>query len=67
MFGRPVGTLSVDVAPSGDGLWTVASRDWRAGEDLDANAGAASDSWQLRGSGTKASVAIDSSTTGCRV
>ena len=49
LFGRPVGTLSVDVAPSGDGLWTVASRDWRAGEDLDANAGAASDSWQLQG------------------
>ena len=49
MFGRPVGTLAVDVAPSGDGLWTVASRDWRAGEDLDANAGAASDSWQLQG------------------
>ena len=49
LFGRPVGTLSVDVAPSGDGLWTVAGRDWRAGEDLDANAGAASDSWQLQG------------------
>ena len=49
LFGRPVGTLAVDAAPSGDGLWTVASRDWRAGEDLDANAGAASDSWQLQG------------------
>ena len=49
LFGRPVGTLSVDVAPSGDGLWTVASRDWRAEEGLDANAGAASDSWQLQG------------------
>ena len=49
LFGRPVGTLGVDAAPSGDGLWTVASRDWRAGEDLDANAGAASDSWHLQG------------------
>ena len=49
IFGRPVGTLAVDVAPSGDGLWTVASRDWRAGENLDANVGAASDSWQLQG------------------
>ena len=49
LFGRPVGTLAVDAAPSGDGLWTVASRDWRAGEDLDASAGAASDSWQLQG------------------
>jgi len=49
LFGRPVGTLSMDVAPSGDGLWTVSSRDWRAGEGLDANAGAASDSWQLQG------------------